>query len=258
MTTMTAPTLLIQGTVDELFPLNEAMTNAAAILASPYQTPVKMLWFCGGHGVCEDPENLGQRDRIFDHTLAWMRHYVDGDGQSADAIPAFAWYDQRGVYHSSGFLPFQDGFAQDQPLRVSADGGLLGIFPVVGGSNGLLAGEAANALDVDITPVPGTQLVGAPQLTFTYRGIGTSRAVYAQFVDDTTGRVVGNIVSPVPVVLDGVERTVSVPLNAIAYTAAEGDSLTLQITSSALLFENWSAGVVDISDIRLEVPLRSL
>ena len=58
------------------------------------------------------------------------------------------------------------------------------------------AAPAKNALNLAV-PVPGgTQIVGAPQLTFTYSGIGTSRSVYAQIVDDQTGLVLGNIDSP--------------------------------------------------------------
>ena len=50
------------------------------------------------------------------------------------------------------------------------------------------AAPAKRALELTV-PVPaGTQIVGAPQLTFTYSGIGTSRSVYAQIVDDQTGR----------------------------------------------------------------------
>ena len=44
------PTLLIQGTADNLFTLQEAVTNYA--LLRRHGVPVKMLWFCGGHGVC--------------------------------------------------------------------------------------------------------------------------------------------------------------------------------------------------------------
>src|SRR5262249_19448247 len=46
---ITVPTLLIQGTVDDLFPLQQAVTNAQLLAANG--VPVKMIWFCGGHGV---------------------------------------------------------------------------------------------------------------------------------------------------------------------------------------------------------------
>jgi ABC-2 type transport system ATP-binding protein len=42
-----APTLLIQGEVDTLFPLSEADANAKGIAATG--TPVRVAWFTGGH-----------------------------------------------------------------------------------------------------------------------------------------------------------------------------------------------------------------
>ena len=251
------PTLLVQGTVDALFPPDEAVANAEAILANPWSPEVKMLWFCGGHGICMDPENPGQQSRIFTDTLAWMRQYVAGDGSAADAIPAFQWYDQKGDYYSSMLLPFQDGFNQPTPYTVSGTGGVLGIVPLLGGS-GLLATTAVNAINLSATPDLGSQIVGSPQLSFSYQGLGTSRTVFAQLVDDATGRVVGQLVSPIPVTLDGQPHTVSVPMYDIAYTVGAGDSLTLQITGSAAMFANSAIGVISISDPRLDLPLRAV
>lgn len=249
------PTLLVQGTVDELFPPDEAVANAESIMGNPWSPTVKMLWFCGGHGICLDPENPGQQGRIYADTLSWMQQYVAGTGQMADAIPAFQWYDQNGDYHSSALLPFQEGFAS--PYTVTGSGGSLGIVPLLGGS-GLLATPAVNAINITATPAVGSQIVGSPQLTFSYQGLGTSRAVYAQLVDNSTGRVVGSLVSPVPVTLDGQPHTVSVPMYGVAYTVGDGDSLTLQITSSAAMFANSSIGVITISAPQLDLPVRQL
>ena len=44
------PTLLLQGSADTVFPLSEAMRNHAILKRNG--VPVKMIWFCGGHGVC--------------------------------------------------------------------------------------------------------------------------------------------------------------------------------------------------------------
>ena len=63
-----------------------------------------------------------------------------------------------------------------------------------------------------------THVVGAPKLTFTYSGIGTTRHVYAQLVDDTTGLVLGNLVTPISVTLDGRSHDVTVDLEQVAQT----------------------------------------
>ena len=264
-----APTLFFQGMEDVLFTLQESLTNAAMILANPYGTPVKMIWFCGGHGTCLDPLNPYQDDLGLIDNLKWLDQYVADDPDNpADTIPLFQWYDQNGTHHASSLLPFQDGFNLPVPYVATGAGGLLGIVPALGGSgpapiSGLPfsignGGKAWNALNLSVTPPAGSQIVGAPGIAFSYTGLGTSRTVYAQLVDNTTGRVLGNIVTPIPVMLDGREHTVSIPMENIAYTTGAGDFLTLQITSSASGYENFTAfGAINISSIRLELPIRA-
>ncbi len=85
------PTLLIQGTVDTLFTLDEAITNYRIL--SHNGVPVKMLWFCGGHGGClTDP---GDPDRIDDATLAWLGRWLKRD-KSVKTGPGFDWINQDG------------------------------------------------------------------------------------------------------------------------------------------------------------------
>lgn len=270
-----APTMLVQGTVDALFPLNQAVANAEAILANPYGTPVKMTWFCGGHGYCLDPVNPAQTGRIVSDTIAWLDTYVAGAGDPAKDIPVFQWYDQKGVYHTSDLLPFQKGFNQATPFTANGTGGTLGIIPLIGGSGALsgpqypstitswpvaqtFATNAVNALNVAVNPTVGDQIVGAPSLSFAYTGLGTGKAVFAQLVDNATGRVVGNNSTPVPVTLDGREHIVKVPMQDIAYTVGAGDSLTLQIVAYSTLYSNTSIGLINVSDIRLDLPVRAV
>ena len=264
---LTAPTLLFQGMEDVLFGPSEAITNAQAILANPYGVPVKMVWFCGGHGTCLDPLNPNQDSLGFIDNLKWLDEYVAGQAP-ADPIPAFQWYDQRGVHWSADLLPFQPGFTSQNRYSAAGSGGLLAIVSALGGSGPSPlnrmpysignAGSASNALSVKVSPPAGGQVVGAPELSFTYSGLGISRTVYAQLVDDTTGRVLGNVVTPVPVTLDGRTHSVSTPMEDVAYTVAPGDTLTLQITSSAANLENFTSfGVIDISDIRIDLPIRA-
>jgi ABC-2 type transport system ATP-binding protein len=110
-------------------------------------------------------------------------------------------------------------------------------------------------VEVDLTPPAGRQVVGAPTLTFTYSGLGTSQAVFAQLVDNNSGLVLSNIVTPVPVTLDGKTRTVTIPMEAVVYTPDAGDTLTLQITGSAVNYLNaWTYGGVAISDVTVDLP----
>ena len=76
-------------------------------------------------------------------------------------------------------------------------------------------------------------------------------------MDDATGLVVGTNVTAIPVILDGRERTVSMSLNDIAYTVGADDSLTLQIASWSSIFANAAIGLINISDIQVDLPLRA-
>ncbi|MBK6764690.1 MAG: hypothetical protein IPG68_16115 [Micrococcales bacterium] len=45
---ITAPTLIPQGAIDNLFPPSEAIANYKALRRTG--VPLKMVWFCGGRG----------------------------------------------------------------------------------------------------------------------------------------------------------------------------------------------------------------
>lgn len=272
---ISAPTLLLQGTVDVLFPLAEATRNAAAV--SP-GTAVKIVWFCGGHGQCLDPVDAAEQTTfLVDITLDWLDRHVIDEEQTPPDFPNFQWVDQKGNLYSSEYLPTVDSplYTGSSPITVTgASGGTLAIVPVIGGSGPQtqalfpvslgLGAKAKEAINVTVTAPPPADpesddpvayVVGAPEVTLHYSGIGTAKHVYAQLVDKATGRVAGNIVTPIPVVLDGKPQTVTVPMEDIAYTMGANDSLALQIVGSATAYEDFTAyGVIDVSRVDLTLP----
>ncbi len=268
LNTLRAPTLLTQGIQEALFPLRQSLDNAETILGNGSGTPVKVAWYCGGHGICLDPPNPDQEAILLADTLNWLTQYVKRTGTPADGIPNFQWFDQLGGYYFSDKLPYQSGFNNRPDITATSPGGLLPVVPLLGGSNSFFAlpyslgggSVARNAINVPVTVGPGTQVVGAPAVSITYQGLGTTRAVFAQVVDDSTGRVLGNVVTPVPVTLDGRQHTLTMDLSDIVYTNASADSrtLTVQITSSATAFENFTSfGLMNISDIGVTMPNRT-
>ena len=70
----------------------------------------------------------------------------------------------------------------------------------------------------------------APELTITYSGTTPDGVqptrVFAQLVDDETGLVLGNQVTPIDVVLDGATHTATVPLEMVAHFMVAGTTLT--------------------------------
>ncbi|KRE34702.1 peptidase S15 [Mycobacterium sp. Soil538] len=267
---ITAPTLLFQGTVDVLFPLRQSLLNMSYLADNPN---VKLIWFCGGHGTCLPGQGNGTADNAWTLTesVKWMQTYVKDLGPADDKV--FEWSDQNGDRWASTVRPTADNFydaVSKVPSTVWNTGKTLPIIPLVGGSgpgpfvpapysygNGSVA---TNAVSIDLNnPESGeANVVGAPHVVINYSGLGTSRHIYAQVVDKTTGLVVGNLVSPVPVTLNGRDQTVEIDLEDIAYTMAPDSDLELQIFTTATPFLNLTQfGFVHIDSVEVSLPTTS-
>jgi ABC-2 type transport system ATP-binding protein len=188
-----------------------------------------------------------------------------------NTIPTFQFVDQNGQWYRATLIPTDEDFyvGGNPVVTDNGDGGRLAIVPLVGGSgpqslvplpNSIAIGSAATkAIDVRLDDgAAGTTVVGAPQLTFNYTGIGTSRSVYAQIVDTNTGLVVGNIVTPIPVTLNGRPQSVTIDMADIVYTydnVPDDADLELQIVGSATQFLNLTQfGYITISDVVVSLP----
>ncbi|WP_319436979.1 alpha/beta hydrolase [Mycobacterium sp. RTGN5] len=251
---ITTPTLLIEGTVDTLFTLAEANANAQVLMGN---VPTKVLWFCGGHGVCtNDLFNTGGT-LIEKRTLEWLDRYVKGD-TSVSTGPQFEWVDQRGQHLSSAsydLTPATPVVATSTKTRVLhlvpflGAGGLLGVLPI--GSS-----PAINSLNLTTPAVTTTTyVVGAPHLTFTYSGTGSGNHLYAQLVDDSTGQVLGNQVTPILVTLDGTEQIASIDLEMVAQTLKPGQKVTVQLFGSSASYRAVGAlGQVTVTNMELTLP----
>ncbi|MET0702441.1 MAG: CocE/NonD family hydrolase [Mycobacterium sp.] len=269
---ITAPTLLIQGTVDVLFPLQQSVINAGYLTYPDGSVPpTKVVWFCGGHGACLPGQGNGTADTqwVLNESVAWMNRYVKEDGTTDPEV--FEWSDQNGNYWSSETLPSDPAFYSSTVISSIGRGHLLPIIPILGGSGPQslvslpyslgLASVADNAVNIPLTnPVAGggspVNVVGAPTLTMTYSGFGTSRHVYAQVVDKNTGLVVGNLVTPLPVTLDGQTHTQTYVLNDIAYTMYPSSNLEVQIVTSAVPFLNLTQfGFINVGDVTVGLPV---
>lgn len=262
LTRLTTPTLMIRGIVDVLFPLQQGTASAETIVANG--VPFKMQWICTGHGKCNDPYGPAQTQSMAEATAGWLKQYVKQEGPVG--LPNFLWFDQKGKGFFSNYLPFQEGFNDLPDVVVKDEGGLLPLVPFVGGSGewsleGIVNGtDAGNSVKIDVptdTLKAGTQVVGTPTVSFTYRGLGIGGAVYAQVVNKTTGLVLGNVVMPVPVTLNGMEHTVSADIGEIAYTVGAGDQLEVQLAGFATAFFNLPFGLINISDVTVTMPNRT-
>ncbi|MFC4913598.1 alpha/beta hydrolase family protein [Actinomadura gamaensis] len=242
------PTLVMQGTVDTLFTLREGLSFYRPIKANG--APVKMIWFCGGHGTCST--KAGSADHLAKATLAWFARYLKRDA-SVDTGAGFEYIDQDGVYRTAASYPAP----ARQPLRATGKGH-LNVSPLDSSGSQMVAQPAKNALTVPIpSPAADGQAVGVPHLKLSYQGraLHGRTALYAQIVDVDSGLVVGNQATPVPVTLDGRRRTVERDLEALSWKIGPGHRLALQLTPGTALFTSQKAlGWLDASKVALTVP----
>ncbi len=80
--------------------------------------------------------------------------------------------------------------------------------------------------------------------------------MFAQLVDDATGVVLGNQVTPIAVTLDGKPHQLSVPLEAVVYSAEAGSHLTLQIVATTVAYaQPRLGGTVTFGSIGVSLPV---
>ncbi|MBA9001385.1 alpha/beta fold hydrolase [Thermomonospora cellulosilytica] len=101
-----APTLLVQGQSDSLFPLDHADANARAIARNG--TPVAVAWIQGGHDG-GDPET----ERVRGLVRGWFDRYLRGDGSAG--IPAFAVSRNGGIDSSTQEVVVESATASRYP-----------------------------------------------------------------------------------------------------------------------------------------------
>jgi ABC-2 type transport system ATP-binding protein len=256
------PVLIAQGTVDTLFDLDQAHNNYVALARNG--TPLKMMWFCGGHGICNvgsDGGNafLSGSSHVAKRQLQWVDRYLRGRA-SADPGPAFEWIDQRGSWHASdAYPPRTTGL-----LSGESAGAVVPLEPGSNPKSGILIQadpDPAAPIRVPIAAKGGEEVVGPPVVTFTYTALGATTTrndgithVFAQIVDRERNVVAGNQSTPIPIRLNGQEHRVTQELTRIAQKAS-GAGFELQIVSQSNLFDAQRAtGAVQISGVSVKLP----
>jgi ABC-2 type transport system ATP-binding protein len=243
------PTLLVEGTADTLFTLREAIDNYDILRAD--RVPTKMVWFCGGHGVCLT--GSGPAGHVEADIIAWLRRYVTGD-RSVKTGRGFEWLADDVKWRSASSFPPPSG----TPLSARGSGTLA--FSPADAASGtpIAAGPAANAVNVPIpAPSRAVQVAGEPKLSLTYSGTSLvpNVHVFAQILDNKRGVVLGNQATPVPLVLDGQPHTLAQPLEAVAAAVDASSRYTLQLTGGTQVYGPVRvAGTVQFSSIGLRIP----
>ena len=219
------PTLLIQGTVDTLFNLNDAWANFEQLTTANPGLPVKLIAFCGGHVSCptgSSPTGAGYSDTASatspiapgesastfteNATIAWFDTYLRGysvgsNPVSATALPTVTYQDEDGNFYPATSFPT---FAHPSGATwVSA--------PVSGTvvSHGIPTGTGPLGEDAVVTDGPtssndpgqftvpvltagagGLHITGEPHLSLAVTVLGNATELFFRLIDKNTGQVV--------------------------------------------------------------------
>jgi ABC-2 type transport system ATP-binding protein len=262
---ITAPTLIMGGTIDTLFPLDEDVKIYQRLLAN--KIPVKMVWTCGGHGAClvgnggklTSPEldvaglERAQDDPVPDElTAAWLAKYLKGTGTITE--PAFEGRSDDGRYYTARQYPVK----QAKPL-VGHGRGTLRVAP--GATSGTPIASVPvprGAVTASVRAPRASMLVGPPRVTLAYtaRSSTPRTTIYAQLVNVTKKVVVGNNAVPVPLVSDGKPHTVSRDLIPVLSTARRGDRYELQLIAGTKQWvDQRSRATVKVKKATIRVPV---
>lgn len=261
------PTLFIQGTVDPLVGLDEAITSYQVLHAAG--VPTAMIWVCGGHGAClTAPSDL---EKLRPRVLAWLDRFVKGD-ESVAVGPSLRYTDQEGWVHEADQFPVSEVTPLEGRgagrLKLLATGGagpiesarLAGHVGVNAATRATPApAENAVTVPVDIAGREGV-VVGRPRLELAYQGAAEEgerpTRLFAQLVDTATGLVVGNQITPIPVILDGTPQVTTLSLPTTVFAFRPDTSLELQIVATTSAFAPPRlGGEVQISDVRIRLPV---
>jgi ABC-2 type transport system ATP-binding protein len=255
---ITAPTLIIQGTVDTLVPLEDGFTNYVNVVGNG--TPAKLIAFCGGHSpVCPYP--AGNTELPTQRVIAWLDRYVKN--LPVDTGPSVEWQAQDGVFYGATSYPLAGAtFVEGTPFATPV---LLGPGP--GGGDGLTDGNPAPPRDITahtatraqiLAPSASTvDMVGIPRVQLTGSVIGASAQVFFELVDvapDGTRVTIDDQVMPLKLANGNVTSTIN--LHGVAWKLFPGHALELEVTTGSTPYQAPRTGAFEVQlQVRPLLPL---
>ncbi|MFN2526699.1 MAG: CocE/NonD family hydrolase [Actinomycetota bacterium] len=242
-----APTLIIQGTVDTLFPLEEAFDNYLNLKNAG--TPVKLITYCSGHtlgcaypgGSSGYPEGARDKPALWeDRIVAWLDRYVKGlDVPTGTEVE---WQAQDGYFYSAPRYPLPG--ARLLEVKEVEIGSVVGPGP--GGGDGILDGNPAPAqelgrsaarVEIFAPAKEATPLLGVPRLEIEGELTGVAGHLFFELVDvapEGDRVTIDDQVMPLFVESGSFER--GLDLHGISWILMPGHSIELEVTTGSLQY----------------------
>ncbi len=267
-----APTLLIQGEADTLFPLSEADANAAGIAKTG--TPVTVSWFTGGHDGGAGPQS--DQDRLNALTDQWLDYYLKHSGPKPTSTFTYSRIagldaNSNGLVASAFEVPYYPGVGGEIPSTVTVSGppqaaanppssspAALSSLPGTGtGSlsslvNGFVTDIPGQHADFYSTPLATSiNVVGSPSVQIKVASTTGSAVVFVKLYDvDPAGGLTLPDGLVAPVRLDHLASSidaaqpVTVTLPAIVHQFPAGHLIRITVATSDQAFLTPSAPTV--------------
>jgi ABC-2 type transport system ATP-binding protein len=246
---ITAPTMIIQGTVDTLFPLEDAFAHYAILKRNG--VPVKLVTYCAGHtlgcsypgGASGYPEEEGsEKPPIYeDRMLAWLDRHVKG--VRGETGPEIEWQAQDGFYYGASRYPLR-GTRMIEAKAVET-GTLVGPGPTGGDGPAdgnpapdfELGGSAARAVILEARKKE-TPIVGVPRVRLTGEATGVTAFAFFELVDeapDGTLTTVDDQTMPIRLASGEVKETLA--LHGVSWLLKPGHKLLLEVTTGSTQYD---------------------
>ncbi|MTK00592.1 alpha/beta fold hydrolase [Micromonospora sp. CP22] len=265
-----APTLLIQGAADTLFPLGEADANARGIAANG--TQVRVAWFTGGHDGGSGPQTDSDRVRFL--TAQWLDHWVAGTGVAPGQTFTFsriAGFDamDRGLVATGYRTDDYPGIGGDSRTEVTVTGPAQPVANPPGGNPAAIssvpfAGSLGSLLGGVAGDIPGqhgrfeseplaeaVDIVGAPTVSLRVASSSGEAVLFAKlYVVDPEGAATlpSGLIAPIRLsgLPDSIDAAapVTVTLPAIVHRVEAGHRLRLVVATSDQAYTTPSEPVV--------------
>jgi ABC-2 type transport system ATP-binding protein len=266
-----APTLLVQGTEDSLFGLGQADANARGIAADG--TPVKVVWYQGGH---DSQASERTTEQLREQVAGWFDWYLRDEGDPArgsDPGTGFEFPAPSGVAATVGTVqggnrtvtaPGYPGLAGTEPAQrspIAVDGPLQPVVTPAGGTPAAITvvpglGSLASALSGTAFEIPGqfaafrskpldeaVEVVGASTIDLAVAAPGGSATLFAKLYDvspDGTTTLPAGLVAPLALSGLSADPTaptrVSVTLPGIVHRFEAGHTMRVVVSSTDQAF----------------------
>lgn len=256
---ITAPTMLVQGQADTLFPLSEADVTARQIHDAG--GTVKVVWTAGGHdngGVAATDAELARVQQL---TADWFGYYLAGEGE--EPVADFELAQQTGLTTTGGSgrptarnevadsYPFaQPGPDHSLPLAgpqqvvvrpAGAVPGSLSSLPGLGLGIAFDPPGQAAYFSTRALPEPVT-IIGSASVTLQIAGLPAGGTLFAKLYDagESGGlpALPGGQVMPIVVPPNAGTASVDITLPPIAHRFETGHRIMLAVASTDRAYDN--------------------